>query len=1093
MSVMSDIDGLYRNQVAFLNERISYLQGNTREIPPLKVTTGGTVFAPGTRCEFDVRGVGREEKQAPEPPGDPRAWRLPFEDFLAGAYAYRVPVSYRIASTNTGGLSLSLGSWSRDRGGEETCIRRAEVLRSLLTVLYPVVNTTPAHPFRPSIGQVTTAGGLIRGHPTAKPPVVGDNVLPIDRVIRALGNRTFSVSILASPESAAMPARLREALIAELSFAQDAQKATRHDLPVVKQFTELVEPALRALLDATTMGAWRTAVYLEGDPITYPLLSSVWRSVFSGDRSTPETIHVMDLDPQQARQLASTWAFPLDANESGPTEYRHPFEYQTLLNSAQLAAYVHLPSSEVSGFWVDVIPRFDVSVAGDDGPGPRLALGTVVAHPSGNRTPEPATSVTSPLGPPFNVSLPALSRHLFIAGVTGSGKTNTSLRLLRGLHAQRVPFLVIEPAKREYRELATATTAESGSERLAQELTVFTAASNEGTPLRINPFEVEPGTSVGEHVDLLRAVFAASFGDMWSPLPQVLEQCMLRVYRDRGWDLLSDQNHRLAEGEDRALAFPTLRELADTVDAIVDQLGFDPEARDRVRGSLATRINGLRVGSKGALFDTRNSLSMASLLGGPAILELERLADESDKAFLMGLLLIRLVEFRRGQRRAAGTGAPPADGLQHLLVIEEAHRLLANVTQESGNDNTARAKAVESFSNLLAEIRAYGQGIVVVDQVPTKLASDVIKNTNMKIAHRIVDEADRKVLGGSMAMSAGQMMGLASVARGEAAVFGDGDDAPVLVHITAPPPVSSTASPAANRTGVSPTDRAPMHWGCACTDEDYAPLECVAASGLVEQAEIRQGILRLATVALRATTDDDLNPSELVQAIRQDGLRQSREALVIACLAARGAEWLADVWGARGSWSFHRTLEFADTLRQLLIDALGAYASGRDGSTVADSLATYQRAGLELHLRPTDPYPSCSAICSEELTGYCLYRHAVASTLKRPDVQSAWSEARTLDASPDVDGYPRTWSTCINTIASEVLGPNVQPRPRRAVALCFAQQAVAAETPTWPPWAREQFVHDLVAAANGDPTLHQDGGEAAAAETWPEPTGQVAS
>ena len=154
---------------------------------------------------------------------------------------------------------------------------------------------------------------------------------------------------------------------------------------------------------------------------------------------------------------------------------------------------------------------------------------------------------------------------------------------------------------------------------------------------------------------------------------------MLRVYQDRGWDLLSDQNHRLADGEDRALAFPTLRELAGTVDDIVDQLGFDPEARDRVRGSLATRINGLRVGSKGALFDTRTSLSMASLLGGPAILELERLADESDKAFLMGLLLIRLVEFRRGQQRAAGPDQRAGDALRHVLVIEEAHRLLANV------------------------------------------------------------------------------------------------------------------------------------------------------------------------------------------------------------------------------------------------------------------------------------------------------------------------------------------------------------------------------------------------------------------------------
>ena len=891
--MMSDSDGPYRNPAEFLNARMSYLLGTARSTPLPGPVTAGAAFVPGTRYEFEVRGIGRDDKEAPAPPADPRVWRLPFGDLLAGAYTYRVPVSYRISSMGGGGLSLGMGTWSREGGDDGTCVRRADVLRSLLGVLYPLVSTTAAHPFRPETGPEAAAGGLIRGHPTAKAPVAGDNVLPVDRVIRAMGSRAWSVSVLASPEPETRAEGLRAALIAELAFAEDAEKAAGHELPVVKQFTDLVEPALRALLDATAMGAWRTAVYLEADPVTYPLLASVWGSVFSGDHPAPEAIHVMDLAAQQARQLASAWAFPLDASQPGPAEYRHPFEYQTLLSSAQLAAYVHLPSVEVPGFWIEVIPRFDVSVTSGGDPGPRLALGTVVAHPAGGHDRGGAAPETAPGGPPYSVSLPALSRHLFIAGVTGSGKTNTSLRLLQGLHAQRVPFLVIEPAKREYRELALALGGDPAPERPARQLTVFTAASDEETPLRINPFEVEDGTTVAEHIDLLRAVFAASFGDMWSPLPQVLEQCMLRAYQDRGWDLLTDQNHRLADGEDRALAFPTLRELAGTVDDIVGRLGFDPEARDRVRGSLATRISGLRAGSKGALFDTRTPLSMASLLEGPAILELERLADESDKAFLMGLLLIRLAEFRRGQQRAAGPDHAPGDALRHVLVIEEAHRLLANVDPGSSGDNTARAQAVESFSNLLAEIRAYGQGIVVVDQVPTKLAPDVIKNTNLKIAHRIVEEADRKVLAGSMSMSASQMTALASLARGEAAVFGDGDDAPVLVHVSGPPQTSPTTSAGARDTDTSPPPRPPVHWGCACTGEDYAAAECVTASGLAEQAEIRQGILRIATAALRASGGGELSSSELVQAMRRDAAQPNREELVIGCLAARGAEWLS--------------------------------------------------------------------------------------------------------------------------------------------------------------------------------------------------------
>ena len=1089
--MVSDSDGLYRNPAEFLHARMSYLQGNARGTPLPGPVTAGTAFFPGTRYEFEVRGIGREDKQAPAPPADPRVWRLPFGDLLAGAYTYRVPVSYRISSTGAGGLSLSMGTWSHQEGDDDTCIRRAGVLRSLLGVLYPVISTTAAHPFRPDIGPGATAGGLIRGHPTAKPPVAGDNVLPIDRVIRALGSRAWSVLILASPEPETRAEGLRQALIAELAFAEDAQKAAGHELPVVKLFTDLVEPALQALLDATAMGAWRTAVYLEADPVTYPLLASVWGSVFSGDHPAPEAIHVMDLAAQQARQLASAWAFPLDASEPGPAEYRHPFEYQTLLSSAQLAAYTHLPTVEAPGFWIEVIPRFDTSVTGDD-PGPRLALGTVVAHPAGGHDggPTPPEAEAALAGPPYSVSVPALSRHLFIAGVTGSGKTNTSLRLLQGLHDQHVPFLVIEPAKREYRELAPALGGDPAAEWPARELAVFTAASDEGTPLRINPFEVEAGTTVAEHIDLLRAVFAASFGDMWSPLPQVLEQCMLRAYRDRGWDLLSNQNHRLADGEDRALAFPTLRELAGTVDDIVGRLGFDPEARDRVRGSLATRISGLRAGSKGALFDTRTPLSMASLLGGSAILELERLADESDKAFLMGLLLIRLAEFRRGQQRAAGPDRVPGDVLRHVLVIEEAHRLLANVDPGSADDNTARAQAVESFSNLLAEIRAYGQGIVVVDQVPTKLAPDVVKNTNLKIAHRIVEEADRRVLAGSMSMSDSQMAALASLARGEAAVFGDGDDAPILVHITGPPQASPAPAVAAPDRELSPPPRQPAHWGCACTGENYAAAECTATGELAEHAEIRQGIMRIATSALRASSDDQLSTSELVQALRRSPAPHNREDLLIGCLAARGAEWLADIWGARRSWQFHRTLDFAETLRRLLTDTLTDRARGQDASSVTGSLRAYQQLALELHQRATDPYPNCSAICTGELAGSCLYRHPVASTLQRPDVISAWKDARTLDQS--ASGYPATLATCVTTIASEILGPSDQPQARRAAALCFAQQAVAAESPSWPPWTRQQFVSGLIAQHDAPPP-QEDLGQPPASDAAAEPIEQATS
>src|SRR5262249_52595580 len=142
----------------------------------------------------------------------------------------------------------------------------------------------------------------------------------------------------------------------------------------------------------------------------------------------------------------------------------------------------------------------------------------------------------------------------------------------------------------------------------------------------------------------------------------------------------------------------------------------------------------------------------------------------------------RQQEHRQQERDVAGTGAGQ---LRHLLVIEEAHRLLTNVAPRAREEEEAnpRGKAVETFTNLLAEIRAYGQGIVVADQIPVKLAPDVIKNTNLKIVHRTVAADDREVLAGAMAMTAHQADTLATFPRGRAAVFSEGDDTPVLVQV----------------------------------------------------------------------------------------------------------------------------------------------------------------------------------------------------------------------------------------------------------------------------------------------------------------------
>jgi hypothetical protein len=260
--------------------------------------------------------------------------------------------------------------------------------------------------------------------------------------------------------------------------------------------------------------------------------------------------------------------------------------------------------------------------------------------------------------------------------------------------------------------------------------------------------------TISNHIDLLRSLFNASFG-LWTPLPQILEECLYLIYQDKGWDLTRDYNSRLEEqisDRDNPVAFPTLSDLLIKVDEVTSRLQWDAEANARIRGSLRDRLRSLRNGGRGRMLDVEVSFPMKTLLDRPTLLELEALGDDEDKAFLMGLLLIRLVEYRRTPQEKFE--AADDEDLRHLLIIEEAHRLLTNVaTKGQEGEANPGSKAVETFGNLLSEIRAHCQGVIVADQIPAKLAPDVFKNTNLKIGHRIVDQEDRRLLGGSMAMT----------------------------------------------------------------------------------------------------------------------------------------------------------------------------------------------------------------------------------------------------------------------------------------------------------------------------------------------------
>jgi len=413
-----------------------------------------------------------------------------------------------------------------------------------------------------------------------------------------------------------------------------------------------------------------------------------------------------------------------------------------------LAALARPPESEVPGVRLALRPDFDVTPepsAGETG----IQLGEILDRhlmPAGR----------------FALARDSLNRHVFVCGATGAGKSQTVRSLLEAATRQNIPWLVIEPAKAEYRLMASRMPG-------AQVITIR-PGEPDAIAAGLNP--LEPATGEGgdhfplqTHADLVKALFIASFRSE-EPFPQVLSAALTRVYEEAGWDLA------LSEPANGEAAYPTLTDLQRAAEHVVTEIGYSQRITDDVLGFIRVRLASLRQGTTGRFLEGGHPLDFGELMRRNVVLEIEDVGDDADKAFLMGTVLIRLAEHLRLAHRT--TGGNPA-GLKHLTVVEEAHRLLRRAEADS--------YAVEMFAGLLAETRAYGEGLVIAEQIPARLVPDVIKNTAVKITHRLPAADDRDAVGATMNATPSQSRYLVTLAPGEAAVFSDGMDFPILVKV----------------------------------------------------------------------------------------------------------------------------------------------------------------------------------------------------------------------------------------------------------------------------------------------------------------------
>jgi len=369
----------------------------------------------------------------------------------------------------------------------------------------------------------------------------------------------------------------------------------------------------------------------------------------------------------------------------------------------------------------------------------------------------------------------SINKHIFIAGVTGSGKTTTCQRLL---HSAKMPFMVIEPAKTEYRILS----------QMYDDLLIFTLNNETVAPFRLNPFELFEGESITSRVDMIKANIEAAF-DMEAAIPQIIESALYRCYENYGWDIATNTNHKFKDPfADGVFSFPTLSDLIVQTEVIVKEQGFEDRLKNDYIGSIKARLQGLLVGAKGFMLNAKRSIDFSDLVERNIIIELEDVKNGAEKSLIMGFVLINLNE---AIKRKHMEYKQQNKMFKHITLIEEAHRLLSKF---SPGDNPSKKLGVETFADMLAEVRKYGESLIIVDQIPNKLTPEVLKNTNTKIVHKLFASDDKDAIGNTMALDKDQKEFLSSLETGRVIISNQDFIKPIQVQIKQLENVSTTKS-----------------------------------------------------------------------------------------------------------------------------------------------------------------------------------------------------------------------------------------------------------------------------------------------------------
>ena len=526
----------------------------------------------------------------------------------------------------------------------------------------------------------------------------------------------------------------------------------------VEELLTRIDEQIKRTKESEDYGCYSCAAYfLSSRPSKALLAANTYRSLMIGEGSSVESgaVNVWknnEAEVAQLREYLKRFTHPVFARQLWENEADSLFYMAgTLVSGRELPMHLGLPTRSVHGLPIIEHAEFGRNVPDEAMPDEdKMNLGKIY-----HMGKEEAAGLI--------LNRQAMASHTFITGSTGTGKSNAVYHLLDEITKNgQTTFLVVEPAKGEYKNVFGNCT----------DVQVFGTNPRETPLLRMNPFAFPENIHILEHIDRLVEIFNACW-PMYAAMPAVLKDAIERSYQKVGWDLRNSESEKGV--------FPTFFDLLDILPGVIEESHYSKDTQSDYVGALCTRVKSLTNGIYGSVLCAEDALTDEALFDRNVIVDLSRVGSMETKSLLMGILVMKLQEYRMC---SSGMNSR----LRHVTVLEEAHNLLRKTSAEQSQEGAnLQGKSVEMLANAIAEMRTYGEGFIIADQAPGLLDMSVIRNTNTKIILRLPDEEDRKLVGKSAALKEAQIDELSKLPLGVAAVYQNEWPEAVLCKIEAYP------------------------------------------------------------------------------------------------------------------------------------------------------------------------------------------------------------------------------------------------------------------------------------------------------------------